>query len=116
MTGPLCALSALLACFAGFAALAFAMDKHHRDMTGALPKGRRLTAHKAAGWSAIGLAALPLMLRFGPGVGLTFWLGMLTLAALLTILGLTYHPRLLPRAGLLAAPLSLCVAVLSGVS
>lgn len=116
MTGHLPALSALLACFAGFAALAFAMDKHHRDMTGALPKGRALGPYKAAGWIAIALAALPLIQRFGAGVGLTFWLGVLTLAALCAALALTYRPRLLPLAGLAAAPLSLCAALLSGVS
>ena len=115
MTGHLPALSALLACFAGFAVIAFTMDKHHRDITGALPQGRALAPYKAAGWTAIGLAALPLILRFGIGVGLTFWLGVLTLAALCVALSLTYRPRLLKRAGLFAAPLSLCAAVLSGV-
>ncbi|BAV65653.1 DUF3325 domain-containing protein [Sphingobium cloacae] len=116
MIGCLPALSALLASFAGFIALAFAMDKHHRDMTGVLPKGRSVAPWKAAGWAAIALAAVPLMLRFGTAVGITFWLGVLTLAALGAALGLTYRPRLLPLAGLVAVPLSLGTAVLSGVA
>ncbi|WIW90362.1 DUF3325 domain-containing protein (plasmid) [Sphingobium sp. V4] len=110
------ALAALLACFAGFTALAFAMDKHHRDMTGTLPKGRPLWPFKAGGWGALALAMAPLSWRFGLSVGITFWIGLMMLGALGVALGLTYRPRLLPRAGLIALPLSLCAAALAGVS
>jgi hypothetical protein len=108
--------SALLAGFGGFTALAFAMDRHHRDMTGTLPKGRNLLMFKAGGWAALSFAALPLAARFGLAVGLTCWFGMLTLGALGVAVALTYRPRLLPAAGLIALPLSLCAAALSGVS
>lgn len=110
------ALAALLACFAGFTALAFAMEKHHRDMTGALPKGRPLGLFKTGGWALLALAVLPLSARFGLSVGITSWIGLLMLGALGVSFGLTYRPRLLPRAGLIALPLSLCAAALAGMS
>lgn len=74
---------ALALAFAGMAALAFAMDRHHEQLTGALevPAARRWLL-RGAGTLALAAAAVPCVWAWGATVGPIAWLGWLSAAAL----------------------------------
>ena len=87
------ALAALLLALAGFAALALSMKKHHRDLFGAPPPRGRAMAFQAAGWTLLALSIMPCVIESGWSVGLVLWFGLLTVAALVVALSMTYGPR-----------------------
>lgn len=79
--------------FAGFAALCLSMERHAKQVIGAvlLPPRRRLAA--AAGWGLLALSLAPALQRYGVSVGITAWLGFLGFAAVAVGLLLSYAPR-----------------------
>lgn len=91
------AAAALLLATAGFAALAFSMHKHHRELFGAPPsKWRALTLH-AIGWILLALSFAACIWDSRWAEGSVLWLGLITVAALAAALMLTYAPRLQSR-------------------
>jgi uncharacterized membrane protein len=82
-------LAFLTAC-AGFAGLAMAMPKHYREVFRSEPTSRVMLACRACGWLLL-VASFWLSVA-GPkaSVGAVFWVGILTAAALLVALVLTY--------------------------
>ena len=87
------ALAALLLALAGFAALALSMHRHHRDLFGGPPSRWRVVALRSVGWALLGLSLAACSLESGWAVGPLLWIGLLTLAALVVVLTLTYRPR-----------------------
>lgn len=97
----LLALAGLGAALAGFAALSLAMDRHWAQWhgRGATPAARIRRGLRHAG--TVGLAAslaACLALR-GPAQGWVAWAGILTLAALVLVLTLTFAARGVARLG-----------------
>ncbi|MCZ2499343.1 DUF3325 family protein [Xylophilus sp. Kf1] len=91
MLFPLAALGAALG---GFYALSLAMDRHYEDSfgRGASP-GRARRWLQAAGTLALLLSMVLCCRLKGGGQGTVLWCGLLTVAALLVCLTLSYAPR-----------------------
>jgi len=108
MTPLVVALNVAL-CFAGFAALALSLDRHHRDaLAGRVPAGRVLPM-RLAGWALLALSLTAAIAWEGWNFGPVQWIGALTSAALLVVLVLSYRPVWLRPAALLALPLGLAL-------
>lgn len=86
-----------LACFmlqwAGFAALAISMPKHHRDLFGRAPSRRASLVVRGAGWALLALAFVPAIAAAGSSTGIVLWFALATLTALIVALMLTYRER-----------------------
>ncbi|MCG8559813.1 MAG: DUF3325 domain-containing protein [Hyphomicrobiales bacterium] len=85
--------TALLLATAGFGMLALSMQKHHRDLFGAPPSQWHALALHSIGWVLLGLSFAACILDSGWAIGPVLWLGILTVAALVSALTLTYGPR-----------------------
>ncbi|QNN58351.1 DUF3325 domain-containing protein [Diaphorobacter ruginosibacter] len=109
------ALTALALAFTGMCALAFAMDRHHEQLT-----GQRSIAPWRAGWlrcagaALLVLCALPALVVWGGSVGTVAWIGFMGAGALLAVVGISLHARWAWRVALVvlvASTLSLvCLA------
>lgn len=87
----------LLACmlaYAGFAALALAMDRHHQQAWHGLPSARRRALLRLAGTVGLVASLVICIARSGTGAGIVLWSGLTTLVALTVALLLTYRPGL----------------------
>lgn len=82
--------AALLLATASFSALALALPKHHRDFFGAPPSRGRAAALQAAGWTLLAVSLAPCVARSDGSLGLVLWFGLLTAAALVVALSLSY--------------------------
>jgi hypothetical protein len=99
MSYALVVLTALGLCFAGMAALALAIDRHHKQVFGGDTPVRRRYLLRIAGALLLALAIVPCVLLWGAGAGLVAWIGMLTEGALLSAVMLPYWPaRIAPLA------------------
>lgn len=85
------ALAAVVLSFAGFAALAVSMARHHRDLFGRPPERRLMLALRAAGWLLLAAAFAPAIRHSGPAIGIVLWFGIATLTAMSVALMLTYR-------------------------
>jgi hypothetical protein len=74
---------ALASAYAGMVALAFAMDRHHAQLTGAqeVPLARQRLL-RCAGALLLAAAGIPCVLAWGATVGPVAWLGWLSAGAL----------------------------------
>lgn len=103
-------LTSLFLAYSGLFALAWAMDRHRRQLAPGVKPGRQLShLFRLLGWTALALSLWAAWCGLGPGVGLTQWFGLLSLAALILVLQLTYLPRSVPWSSL-----ALGLAVLLG--
>ena len=75
-------LAALALSLGGFAALALSQGKHRRDLLQARPARPRSLALRTAGWILLSLSLGVCMDGLGVSVGIVFWTGLLTVAAL----------------------------------
>ena len=87
-------VAAFVLSFSGFAALALSMDRHYRDLSGRPPARLRKLALSVAGWSLLCASLVATVAGQGVSIGLTLWFGIITLAALLVALSLTYARRI----------------------
>lgn len=108
MSAPALAISIALA-FAGLAALALSLDRHHRAaLRSPLPRGRARPL-RAAGWAGIGLAFAAAVFFGGWNFGPVQALGAVTAAALAVAACLTYRPGWLRPAAVVALPLAAAI-------
>lgn len=84
-------VAALVLAVAGFGSLALSMHKHHRDLFGAPPSRARAVAFRAIGWPLLAGSIAPCVAISGLSVGIVLWFGLLTIAALVVALLLTYQ-------------------------
>lgn len=106
---------ALALAFAGMAALAFAMDRHHRQLTGAPetpPARRRLL--RCAGALLLAAAGIPCIWAWGATVGTVAWLGWLSAGALGAVGLVSAAPRVAAGAAC-AAALAAVLGLIKGV-
>jgi hypothetical protein len=82
----------VLSC-SGFVALALSMHRHHRDLFGRPPAHLRKLALNVAGWALLCASVVASVIGQGVSIGFTLWFGIITLAALLVAVSLTYVPR-----------------------
>lgn len=100
------------AALSGFTALALALPKHQRDVMGKTLPVRRERMLRTGGWILIALSLMLDMLGWGASLGIVYWFGSATLAALLVALGICYWPRAVTPVAVLALLLSLGAAAL----
>ncbi|MPY69295.1 MAG: DUF3325 family protein [Alphaproteobacteria bacterium] len=87
------ALSAFILAFAGFAALALAMDRHHRTLFDRAPgRGAALTL-RLAGTAGLAASLFACADRWGWAIGAIAWFGVLSAVALGVVLLLAALPR-----------------------
>lgn len=98
-------LTALALTYAGMAALALTIDRHHRQAFGADASPRTRDMLRIAGVVLLVLAAPPCVHLWGAGGGTVAWIGMLTTGALLSAGVLPYWPRKLAPSAAGAAAL-----------
>lgn len=81
--------------FIGFATLSLAMKRHFSQMQ---PRGKKVSPQQVLVFRIVGylcllLAGVLCIMAQGVAVGLVLWMGVLTAAALLQSLLLTYRPK-----------------------
>jgi hypothetical protein len=79
-------LAAIALSFTGFTALALSMDRHQRDVFGRRLHGTPSRWLRCLGWLMLAASPAPCVVQDGWGIGLTGWLGALTLAAAAVVL------------------------------
>lgn len=97
----------LALCFAGLAALALSLDRHHRDAFLVRVPAARARTLRIVGWAGIVLSFAAAVTLEGWNFGPVQWFGALTGAALLVVAFLSYRPGWLRPAALAALPLAL---------
>lgn len=118
MMKPVLLMLAFASALTGFASLSLAMDRHHEDCHG---RGNTPGRVKRRGLQAGGALALLVSLWAaiavdGPAQGWVLWLGALTASALVTVLVLSYVPRVLVRMLAAAGGLSVLIALVAAIS
>ncbi|MDE1174268.1 MAG: DUF3325 domain-containing protein [Parvibaculaceae bacterium] len=98
--------------YAGFAALAFSMQRHHRQLRSRAPTRGQALGLKMAGWSALAASFVVSILAWGSVIGPVAGFGVLSGGALGFTLLLAFRPRV-AAALTLAAPLCLALSLLS---
>lgn len=78
----------------GLELLSLGMERHARQLA-----GRALAAHasrvlRILGWCVLAISVLPAVALWGLSIGIAAWCGLLTAAALLLTLALSYRPAL----------------------
>jgi hypothetical protein len=86
-------LTAITLTYGGMAALALAIDRHHRQAYGADATRRTRLLLRCVGAVLLLLAIPPCVQLWGPGAGMVAWTGMLTVGALPPAIILPYWPR-----------------------
>lgn len=77
--------------YGGFLALSLAMPRHYgQAFPGRKPGAKVPTALRIIGVAALGAALAVCIARWHVGMGITAWVGVLTVAAVLLVLVLTY--------------------------
>jgi hypothetical protein len=87
-------------CFAGFAAMAMSMDRHHRDAVGGPCPGPLRGRLRRLGWSLLATAAAIALIGHSVGIVVGVLSASMAAAAVVGVLGL--RPRVLAR--LMAIP------------
>lgn len=113
MSALYASLQALALSTAGMAALAFAIDRHHEQLTGAdaLPVTQRVVL-RSLGALFLAAALLPCVRAWSASVGVVAMLGLWSLGALLVAGLMSLSPRLMAWMGASAGLLGACGAVL----
>lgn len=75
---------------AGFTSLAFAMERHEKQLWANTPSSRRRWSLRSAGTGLIIGSMLGCVQSSGWSIGLVEWVGLLTLTAIGVVLGLIY--------------------------
>jgi hypothetical protein len=98
------AITSLALSLLAFIALALAMDRHYGQVLRGRPSPAVRRVLRLGGSALIVFAAIACVAACGWSIGLTWWLGILTAAAMAVLLLLTYRPTTLLRLSM-ACPL-----------
>jgi len=85
-------LAILLISLAGFAALALATERHAEHLLGRLPAPQWRLLARVVGWLLLASALALGVVNMGTGVGITLWLGWLSIAALALVFAFPKWP------------------------
>jgi len=83
--------------FPGFVALCFGMERHQEDLLGKVLSKSALIAWRCLGTVGLVLALVVCLQAWSVSIGIAAWAGLLTFAAMLLGLLLTYAPQLVVR-------------------
>lgn len=79
----------------GFASLALSMHRHHRDLFSCPPSRLRSVGFSLIGWCLLISSFWVCIVSSGWAIGPVLWVGILTIAALIIVLALTFGPGFL---------------------
>ena len=99
--------------YSGWSALSMGMDRHYADVhgRGTEPPPKIRTRCRLAGTLALVVTFAICVVTDGWGIGPVYWMGTITMAALISVVVLSYAPQWTVRSGRLAALLSLACGV-----
>lgn len=97
----------LALCFSGFAALSLGTERHHGQVFVDKGNARKRRSLSVLGWLLLAGATAPSIIDLGPSVGLAMWAALLSIAAGVLMLLLTYTPRLIVPLAVAAPSLSM---------
>lgn len=103
---------ALALCYAGLAALCFAMRRHHRQLRSRDPAAAGAWALRTLGAALLTAAAAVCAGQWGAAAGAVAWLAALPVTGGVLVLMLPYAPRAAAAAALAAPPLGLAAAAI----
>ncbi len=78
---------------AGFACLSMSLAKHHRDVFGKAPSATAEQGLRVAGWLLLGLSLAASIAAENVVIGIVLWTGLLSGAALIIAMLLTYREK-----------------------
>ncbi|WIG94867.1 DUF3325 domain-containing protein [Myxococcus sp. SDU36] len=90
------ALTTLALAFLSFVAFATGMNRHHEQLRKTRPSPRVRQVSRALAWGLLALSLIPCVMAYGASIGLTWWTGLLTAAAVSVVLLFTYRPTAIP--------------------
>ncbi|MCB5184066.1 DUF3325 domain-containing protein [Methylobacillus gramineus] len=99
--------------YAGMASFSLGMEKHYVQARVSDLTASRKKLFKATGWSFLILAVLPAIYGWGLTIGIVFWTGFVSLAAISVVLVLSYFPKRLIWLGGGVAGIALSVLLLA---
>ncbi|NMG63637.1 DUF3325 family protein [Azoarcus indigens] len=95
---------------AGFNALCVSMERHAKQVVGHAPDETKRRGFSALGWALLALALALAVYYHGASIGTAVWFGLMTVAAFIVGLLLSYRPR--PLLGLGGAALAVALLLL----
>lgn len=100
--------------YSGWSALSMGMDRHYADVhgRGAEPAPKMRSRYRFAGALALSATFAICVASDGWGIGPVYWMGTISMAALIIVAVLSYAPHWTVRSGRLAALLSLGCGVI----
>jgi len=87
---------ALLLALAGFACLALAMERHHRDVAGHAPAPTRQRLLQVLGYAALAASLMACIAAWGIAQGFVGWCGVLAVGAGAMLLWLSFRSSAKP--------------------
>ena len=99
----------LALCFSGFSAVSLSTERHHAQVFEGKGGPRRRQALRLLGWLLLGGAIIPGVIELGPSVGVALWAAVLSVAAGVLVLLLTYKPHLIVPLAVAGTSLALVV-------
>ncbi len=93
-------LIALMLVYAGFVALALAMNRHHRQVWNRAASKRTQILLRAVGTASLASALAACIIHAGWSIGLVLWFGMLSAAGIVLVLLLAFRPHAIAGTGL----------------
>jgi hypothetical protein len=90
MTIAFATIAAVALGFAGFSALALAMNRHHQQVLKRAPSTAHARGLRATGWILLSLSLVCCVMGWGASVGPVVWFGLLSADAIAVVLLLTY--------------------------
>lgn len=86
-------LLAFIPAVLGLSLLALSMSRHHRDLLGKQPSRITTLVLRLAGWMSVAISLVAAIVIEGAVTGTVLWIGILTVAAQVVALLLTYRDR-----------------------
>jgi hypothetical protein len=108
------AIAPLLLSYLGFAALCCAMRRHRKEVFDDTYQPLNETVCRVCGWSALTLSLVPCVFLWPGSVAIVAWLGILSMAAFVQVLVLTFAPKAMFRLAL-AGAVGLVVTAVAGM-
>jgi len=94
---------AFLLMFLAFAAIAASMARHRQQLGTERHSPAQLLYWRISGYALLAASLVPCLLHWNPSIALALWCGLLTPAALLLGMLLTYAPNWTRRLNIIAA-------------
>lgn len=104
-------LISLFLSYLGFFLLCLAMERHYQQVFNRRPSKRQEIIFTVLGWVALALSLPPAIIALDWSIGISAWVGLLTVSASTLVLMLPYAPRGALVLGIASTALAIIPAV-----